>query len=114
MIFFGSKAKEPIAGGAGGNGCLIHATNGEAVAGLAVHGATGFLILIIEGTAVLVHHDAILLQSTEAVTIKFLGKQSCRMAQRVNSIVNNQIIFVDLGAQKAQAVSVKNRYTRIV
>ena len=114
MIFFGSKAKEPIAGGAGGNGCLIHATNGEAVAGLAVHGAARFLVLIIEGTAVLVHHDAILLERTEAVTIKLLGKQSCRMAQWVDSIVDNQIIFINLGAQKAQAISIKNRHPRIV
>ena len=114
MIFFGSKAKEPIAGGAGGNGRLIHTTNGEAVTGLTMHGTTGFLILIIEGTAVLVHHDAIFLQSTEAVTIKLLGKQSCRMAQWVDSIVDNQIIFINLGAQKAQAISIKNRHPRIV
>ena len=101
MVLFRGKAKEPVAGGAGGYGCLIHTTNGEAVTSLAVHGATGFLILIIEGTAVLIHHDAIFLQSTEAVTIKLLGKQSCRMAQWVDSIVDNQIMFINLGAQKA-------------
>ena len=58
---------------------LIYTADREAVAGLAVHGAAGFLILIVEGTAMLINHDAVLFERTEAVTIKFLGKQARRM-----------------------------------
>ena len=55
---------------------LIYTANGEAVASLTVHGAAGFLVLIVEGTAMLINHDAVLFERTEAVTVEFLGKQA--------------------------------------
>ena len=62
----------------------------------------------------LVYHDAILLKSAEAVAIKLLSEKACRMPQGVDSIIDNQIIFIDLGAQKAQAVGIKNRHAGII
>ena len=55
---------------------LIYTADREAVASLTVHGAAGFLILIVEGTAMLINHDAVLFECAETVTIKFLGKQA--------------------------------------
>ena len=55
---------------------LIYTADGKAVACLAVHGATGFLILIVEGTAMLINHDAVLFECAETVTVEFLGKQA--------------------------------------
>ena len=56
--------------------CLIYTADREAVAGLSVHSAAGFLILIVEGAAMLINHDAVLFERTEAVTVEFLGKQA--------------------------------------
>ena len=93
---------------------LIYATDGKAVARLAMHSATGFLILIIEGTAMLINHDAVLLERTEAVAIKLLGKKSGSMTERINCIADNQIIFIKLGAQKAQAVGIENSHAAVI
>ena len=76
MILLGSEAEQPVAGRTCRNMRLIYTADGEAVAGLAVHSAAGFLILIVEGAAMLINHDAVLLERTEAVTVEFLGKQA--------------------------------------
>ena len=76
MILLGSKAEQPVTGRTGRNVRLIYTADGKAVAGLAVHGAAGFLVLIVEGTAMLINHDTVLLERTEAVTVEFLGKQA--------------------------------------
>ncbi len=68
---------------------LVHTADGKAVAGLTVHSATGFLVLIVEGTTMLVYHNTVLLERAEAVAIKFLGKKACSMAQRINRITDN-------------------------
>ncbi len=81
---------------------------------LAMHGAAGFLVLVIEGTAVLINHDSVLLERTEAVTVKLLGKKSSGMTEGIDRVIDNQIILINLRAQKAQAVGIKNRYARIV
>ena len=94
--------------------CLIYAADGEAVACLAMHSATGFLILVIEGTAMLINHDAVLLERTEAIAIKLLGEKSGSMTERINRIADNQIIFIKLGAQKAQAVSIENSHAAVI
>ena len=76
MILLGSEAEQPVAGRTGRNMRLIYTADGEAVTGLTVHGAAGFLVLIVEGTAMLINHDAVLFERTEAVTVEFLGKQA--------------------------------------
>ena len=76
MILLGSEAEQPVTGRTGRNVRLIYTADWKAVAGLAVHGAAGFLVLIVEGTAMLINHDAVLFERTEAVTVEFLGKQA--------------------------------------
>ena len=76
MIFLRSEAEQPVTGRTGRNVRLIYTADGKAVAGLAVHGAAGFLVLIVEGTAMLINHDAVLFECAETVTIKLLGKQT--------------------------------------
>ena len=79
-----------------------------------MHGAAGFLILIKEGAAVLIDHNAVLMQSFVAAAVKFFGEQAGRMAERVGAIVDDEIVLVLSAAQKAQAVLIVDAHPYII
>ena len=94
--------------------CLKNTADGEGFGYALVAALHGVCVLCIERAALLVDHDAVIAQSFVTVAVKLLGKESCRMTKRVDGIINNQIIGINLGAQKAQAISIKNRHPSIV
>ena len=104
VILLGRKTKHPEPCRTGRNARLIDAAHGKALIGLAVHGPEGCLILIIEGAAMLIDHDAVIVQGTVAVAIELPGKKPLRMAEGIRGVVDDQVILVTAAAQETQAV----------
>src|SRR5699024_1812740 len=104
VILFAGEAEQPVAGRAGGDVGLVHPADGERAVGPLVHGAAGLLILVKNGAAVLVDHDAVVVQRLVAAAVKLLGEQAGSVAQGVGAVVDDQVVLVLFAAQKAQAV----------
>ena len=80
---------------------LIDPTDWKGLIDLAVHASASRLILIKEGTPMLVNHDTVFLQSPITITVKFLGKEPFRMSKWICRIVDDNIIVIFAVSQKA-------------
>ena len=83
---------------------LIDFGDGEAAEHLLVHLAALLLVLGIEGTAVLVDHDARIVERLEAAAVELLGEQPLRGPERIGGIVDDEVVLPHLAAQKLQPV----------
>ena len=82
---------------------LINPTDWKGLIDLAVHASAGRLILVKEGTPMLVNHDAVFLQSSITIAVEFLGKESFRMAKWICRIVDDNIVIIFASFAKSVA-----------
>ena len=80
---------------------LIDPTDWKGLIDLAVHASASRLILVKEGTPMLVNHDTVFFQGSVTVPLKFLGKEPFRMAKWICRIVDNDIVIIFAVSQKA-------------
>ena len=59
---------------------LVYTADREAAVSTLVHSAASFLVLVVEGAAVLIDHDAILVQRFKAAAVKLFCEKPGRVA----------------------------------